>query len=210
MIARERALTMAVGDRLKAEEIKAVLIANEMEGLSEIDVNVHGGVVVLEGDVDTEEQKLLAEQLVYEEDIKGVINNIRVVPRVPGKASAYDGFDARLGFGPAEGDAGDIAFSLSAADNVPGPGAPTSEQFPGQFSDDEIESQIEREFQTQSEVDISNVEFNSENQIVNLEGSVETADDLNSIQEMILRMRGVLGINSKLRIKQGDTGTPVE
>lgn len=201
---------MAVGDKLKAEQIKAILIANETQGLSEIDVNVRNGVVVLEGDVDTEEQKMLAEQLAYEEDIQGIINNIRVVPTVPGKASAYDGFDARLGFGPAEGEAGDIAFSLSAADNVPGPGVPTSEQFPGEFSDDEIESEIERKFQTQHEVDVSNIKFNSENQIVNLEGSVETVDDLNSLQEMILRMRGVLGINSKLKVKKGHTGTPIE
>lgn len=201
---------MAVGDKLKAEEIKAILIANETDALSEIDVSVHNGVVVLSGEVESEEQKLLAEELTYEAEINGVINNIRVVPASPGKASAYDGFDARLGFGPAEGDAGDIAFSLSAADNVPGPGVPTSEQFPGEFSDDEIESEVERGLMSQSEIDVSNIAFKSENQIVTLEGSIRTIDDLNTLQDIILRMRGVLGINSKLKVKKGDTGMPVE
>jgi osmotically-inducible protein OsmY len=201
---------MAIGDKLRAEEIKAALIASETEALSEIDVSVHDGVVVLSGEVETEEQKLLAEELTYEADINGVINNIRIVPSSPGKGSAYDGFDARLGFGPAEGDAGDIAFSLSAADNVPGPGVPTSEQFPGEFSDDEIESEVERGLKSQSEIDVSNIAFKSENQIVTLEGSIQTIDDLNTLQDMILRMRGVLGINSKLKVKKGDTGMPVE
>ncbi|MHB9036730.1 MAG: BON domain-containing protein [Armatimonadota bacterium] len=202
---------MAVGDRLKAMEIKANLIADDRVRLMEIDAEVHGYLAVLSGDVESADQKMLAEELAFEVDgIQEVENNIRIVSQVPEKASAYDGFEPKLGYGPAEGDAGDTPFSLSNEYSVPGPGIPTSEQFPGEFSDEVVESEVKHRLASQHEVDVSGVRFELENQIVKIEGSVETTDDLNRLQEMIIGVRGVMGVNSKVNVKKGDTGTPVE
>jgi osmotically-inducible protein OsmY len=202
---------MAVGDRLKAVQVKANLIADDRVRLMEIDVEVRGYLAILSGDVETAEQKMLAEKLACDVDgIEDVENNIRVVSPVPEQASAYDGFDARLGYGPAEGDAGDTPFSLSNEYSVPGPGIPASEQFPGEFPDDVVESEVKHRLASLHDIDVSNVRFKSENQIIYLDGSVESTDDLNRLQEMILGLRGVMGVNSGLNVKKGDTGTPIE
>ncbi|MCE5314845.1 MAG: BON domain-containing protein [Armatimonadota bacterium] len=202
---------MAVGNRLKAMEIKANLIGDDRVRLMEIDVEVDGYLAILSGDVETDEQKRLAEELAFEVDgIQEIENNIQVVSPPPEQASAYDGFEPRLGYGPAEGDVGDTAFSLSDDYSVPGPGVPASEQFPGEFSDEALVSEVKHMLASQREVDVSRVKIEMENQVFNLTGSVETADDLNRLQEMILRMRGVMGVNSKLKVRKGDTGTPIE
>lgn len=199
---------MAVGDTLKAERIKAILITDAIMG---VDVQVRNGVAVLDGSVETEQQKHLAEELAFEiEGIDEVENNITVKTPITEHEAAFDGYDSRLGYGPIEGDAGDTPFSLSYEYSVPGPGIPSSEQFPGEFSEEDIISELNEKLKSQSDVNISGVHFEIENQIVNLKGWVDTSDDLNRLQEMILSVRGVIGVNSNLFVKQGDTGTPVE
>ena len=199
---------MAVGDTLKAERIKAVLIT---DSILDIDVEVHNGVAILDGFVESERQKHLAEELAHEvEGITEVQNNIIIKVPLPEQESAFDGYDSRLGYGPMEGDAGDTPFSLSNEYSVPGPGIPSSEQFPGEFSEEELESEINDKLKNQKDVDVSGVHFELENQIVDLKGWVETSDDLMRLQEIILSIRGVIGVNSNLSVKKGDMGTPVE
>ena len=57
---------MAVGNKLSALRVKANLIANQDVGLMEINVEFEDGVAVLTGEVETEEQKHIAEEVAYE------------------------------------------------------------------------------------------------------------------------------------------------
>lgn len=197
---------MAVADKLSELRIKANLIANKDVGLMEINVEVEDGVAVLTGEVETEEQKAIAESVAYETgDIEEVINQIRVVPR-----NDDDFLDAHLGYSLAEGNVGETAFAIAGESAGPGPGLATSEQFPGEFTDDEIESEVRRKLLSQDVVDVSSVKFESVNQIVHLEGSVQTAEDLYNLHDMILNVRGVMGIESKVEIREGKPGAESE
>jgi len=196
---------MAVIDKLRALQIKANIIADQTVGLMEIHTEVHGGVALLTGEVESEDQKRIAEELACEVDgVHDVRNEIRVVP--PSPEAERD--DAHLGYGPAEGSVGDTAFSIDGGYEVPGPGIPTTEQFPGQFTDEEIEEEVYDRLATQREVEISDVEIESVNQIVHLKGSVRTSDDLNRLQDMVLNIRGVMGISSEISVREGEIGTP--
>lgn len=194
---------MAVADKLSALRVKANLIANKEVGLMEINVEVEDGVAVLTGEVETEQQKAIAEAVAYEtDDIEEVINHIQVVPRDD------DGFvDAHLGYSLAEGNVGETAFAIAGESAGPSAGLAASEQFPGEFTDEEIESEVRRKLLAQDVVDVSCVKFRSVNQIVHLEGAVRTAEDLYNLHDMVLNVRGVMGIESKVEIKEGETGT---
>jgi osmotically-inducible protein OsmY len=196
---------MAVIDKLRALQIKANIIADRTVGMMEINTQVHGGVAVLAGDVETEEQKRIAEELAWDvEGVHEVRNEIRVVPRSPDAERD----DAHLGYGPAEGSVGDTAFSIDGGYEVPGPGIPTTEQFPGQFTDEEVEEEVYDKLATQHEVEISDVEIESANQIVYLKGSVRTYEDLARLHDMVLNIRGVMGISSEVAVREGEVGTP--
>ena len=196
---------MAVIDKLKALQIKAGIIADQTVGLMEISTQVHGGVAVLAGEVESEEQKHIAEEIAYEvQGVHEVRNEIRVVPPSPEAERP----NAHLGYGPIEGSIGDTAFSISGAYEAPGPGLPTTEQFPGQFTDQEIEEEVYDKLATQREVEISDVEIESINQIVYLKGSVRTYDDLTRLQDLVLNIRGVMGISSEVVVREGEIGTP--
>jgi osmotically-inducible protein OsmY len=198
---------MAVADKLKALQIKANLIADDTVGDCEIDVEVRDGVAVLTGEVDSQEKKHLAGDIAREADgVQDVLNRIEVLPECGERCRLA----AHMGYGPAEGDFGDTAFSLSGAYEAPGPGLPTSEQFPGQFSDEEIDEELTRRLDDQTEVDVSDIKFHSDNQMVYLSGTVQTPDDLNVLQDIVLNVRGVMGVCSEVLVREGEIGTPVE
>jgi len=46
------------------------------------------------------------------------------------------------------------------------------------------------------------------NQIVHLKGSVRTYEDLTRLQDMVLNIRGVMGISSEISVREGEIGTP--
>jgi osmotically-inducible protein OsmY len=201
---------MTVADKLRALQIKVNLIADDMVGDCEIEVEVREGTAVLTGEVDTQEQKRTAEELAYEADgVREVRNKLEVVPSSPG-SDLRCRMASHMGYGLAEGAFGDTAFSLSAGYQTPGPGFATSEQFPGQFTDHEIEQEVHRKLESQTEVDVSDVEFRSDNQMVYLSGVVQTSDDLNVLQDMVLSVRGAMGVCSDVSIREGEVGTPVE
>lgn len=197
---------MAVADKLSALRVKANLIANKDVGLLEINVEVEDGVAVLTGEVETEEQKAIAEAVAYEtDDIEEVINQIQVVAR-----DDDDFVDAHLGYSLAEGNVGETAFAIAGESAGPGAGLATSEQFPGEFTDEEIESDVRRKLLSQDIVDVSCVKLRSINQIVHLEGSVRTAEDLYNLHDTVLNVRGVMGVESKVEIREGEIGTEKE
>lgn len=202
---------MRVADKLKALRIKANLIADEKVGLMEINAEVHDGLAILTGEVENEEQKRIAEEIAYQTDgIEEVRNEIKVVPVtrnwfIPGGPE-----DAHLGYGPVEGSFGKTAFSLSGSEEFPGPGAPTSEQFPGQFTDAEIDEEIHDRLAAETDIDTSKIEYATNNQIVRLSGSVRTQEDLNKLLDVIINVRGVMGIDSDVVVEQGEVGTPIE
>ena len=87
---------------------------------------------------------------------------------------------------------------------------PTSEQFPGQFTDEEIDEEVSDRLAFESEVDVSNIEVHSVNQIVHLKGIVDTQDDLNRLIDAAINVRGVMGVNSEIAVRSGEIGTPTE
>ena len=69
----------------------------------------------------------------------------------------------------------------------------------------------DRDFKSRSiGVDASNVECKSVNQILHVKGTVKTPDDLNELQDMLLNVRGVMGVSSEVTVEEGEIGTPVE
>ena len=200
---------MVVADKLTALRIKANLIADREVGLLEINTEVHDGIAVLTGEVHTEDQKRIAEELAYQiQEVHDVENHITVVARSLDEVLLCEGVDAHLGYGRTEGDVGDTAFAISGEDYGPGPGLASSEQFPGLFTDGQIEHEVRRRLATQRAVDVSRVEFGCVNQIVELRGSVPTPEDLNTLQDMVLNLRGVMGVSSEVVADTGEIGTP--
>lgn len=197
---------MPVADKLSALRIKANIIADKTVGLMEINAEVGDHVAVLTGEVQTEEQKRIAEELAYEiEEIDEVINEIRIVP-----AREDEPTDAHLGYSLAEGNLGETAFAIGGESAGPGAGLASSEQFPGEFTDEQIEQEARDKLAAQSMVDTSDVRLKSVNQMVYLEGSVNTADDLYNLHDIVLSVRGVMGVSSDVGVKEGDIGTPTE
>ena len=200
---------MKVTDKLKALQIKANLIADDKVGLMDIHTEVHDGLAMLTGEVESEEQKQAAEELAYEVDgVSELRNEIRVVPPSPERLASREGYEAHLGYGLAEGNIGDTAFSLSGAYDAPGPGIPTSEQFPGEYTDEEVEEEVYDKLAHQHEVEVADLEIASVNQIVYLKGAVKTYDDLVRLQDMVLNTRGVMGVSSEVVVREGEVGTP--
>lgn len=195
---------MPVADKLSALRIKANLIADQTVGLMEIEADVEDGVAVLRGEVETEEQKRVAEELAYEvEGIDEIINELRVV-----SGNEADLADAHLGYSLAAGNYGETAFAIGGESAGPGPSMASSEQFPGEFTDEEIDREVGDKLISRDEVDVSDVKFRSINQIIHLEGSVQTGDDLNKLHDIILNVRGVMGVSSEVSIREGEIGTP--
>ncbi|MCX6345807.1 MAG: BON domain-containing protein [Armatimonadetes bacterium] len=202
---------MAVMDRLNAVRIKANLIADERLGLMEIDVDVHNGIATLSGDASSEEEKQAAEELAYRVDgIIEVDNIIRVVSMNRDEMLVSEVSDPHLGYGPAEGDIGDTAFGLSGEYAPPGPGAVASEQFPDQYSDEEISEEVSKMLAIEKELDVSNIEFSVSNQIVSLLGKVKTNDELNQLRDMTTKIRGALGVSTEDVVADNDGGSPME
>jgi len=201
---------MSVTDKLRALQIKVNLIADEAVGLMEIETEVHDGIATLTGEVETQEQKQRAEELAYEVDgIHEVDNDLSVLAPTE-RSEECEGKVDHLGYGPIEGDLGQTMFTLRDSHTGLGPGAPTSEQFPGEFTDEEIEEEVTEILALGREVDASKVEMRSTNQIVYLQGSVKTPEDVNRLQDMVINVRGVMGICSELSVKEGQIGTPME
>lgn len=202
---------MAVADKLTALRIKANLIADRKIGLLELNTDVHDGIAVLTGEVHTEEQKRIAEELAYQiEEVHEVENHIKVIEQSLDEVLLCEGVDAHLGYGPTEGDVGDTAFAISGENYGPGPGLASSEQFPGLFTDSQIEDEVRRRLAIQRAVDVSRVEFDSINQIVQLRGKVPTEEDINTLQDMVLNVRGVMGVSSEVVADSGEMGTPTQ
>lgn len=201
---------MAVADKLKALQIKANLIADDTVGDCEIEVEVHEATAMLSGEVDTEDKKRIAEEIAAETDgVDEVLNRLNVVP-MSNQCSMRCRLADHLGYGMAAGAFGDTGFSLSGGYDVPGPGFAATEQFPGQFSDEEIEEEVHRRLEAQTEVDVSDIRFRSDSQMVYLSGTVQTPDDLNVLQDMVLSVRGAMGVCSDVSVREGEIGTPVE
>jgi osmotically-inducible protein OsmY len=195
---------MAVADKLNELRIKANLIADDTTGLMEISVEVHDGVAVLRGEVENERQKAQAEELAYEVDgIEEVTNELQIVRH----DAEEDQARTHLGYTMAEGDVGDTAFAIAGESAGPGPGLATSEQFLGEFGDAEIEREVRDKLAEQNMVDVSKVKISSSNQIVHLKGCVNTPEDLYNLHDMVLNVRGVMGINSDVEVKEGEVGT---
>lgn len=202
---------MGVADKLKALQIKANLIADDDVGLLEIETEVNDGVATLTGEVENDQQREIAEQIAYEtEGINKVKNTLKVVPMTRNWLEAGGPADTRLGYGLAEGSFGETAFSLSGSEEFPGPGIPTSEQFPGQFTDAEIDEEIHDRLAEQTEVDTSRIEYASNNQIVRLTGSIATQEQLNKLLDIVLNVRGAMGVDSDVHVEHGQIGTPIE
>lgn len=194
---------MTVTDTLKALQIKAAIIADSEVGLMEINVAVKHSVATLTGEVETEEQKHIAEELASEIDgIVEVRNELKVVTAPIDKSFIRSSDEGHFGYGTIENDYGDTGFSISGGYAPPGPGIPTTEQFPGVFSDVDIEAEINSKLKEQFAVDTSNVSASVLNQIVYLKGSVLSPDDIDSLQDIVLSVRGVMGVCSELRIEE--------
>lgn len=200
---------MAVGDNLVALEVKSSLLADEEVGLLDISVDVHDGTAILSGEVDTEEQKQIAEELALRVDgVNQVDNEINVVPPPAGEDVDAE-TTGHMGYGPAAGSAGNTAFGISGDYVPPGSGFAASEQFAGQFNDEQVLCEIKERLEQQDIVDVSRVDVKVDNQIAYLSGTVKTVDDLNQLQDLALNARGVMGLDvDEVSVEEGEVGTP--
>lgn len=197
---------MAVADKLNELRIKASLIADQTTGLMEINVDVHEGVAVLQGEIENEDQKRIAEELAYEvEGIHEVVNDLKIVHGNENHIAR-----AHLGYAMAQGDVGDTAFAIAGESAGPGAGMASSEQFPGEFDDAEIVEEVNRKLAGQDLIDVSEIKVSCINQIVHLKGSAKSPEDLYNLHDMVLNVRGVMGINSDVAVKEGEIGTQRE
>lgn len=188
---------MAVADKLNELRIKASLIADKTTGLMDINVEVQDGVAVLHGEVEGEEQKRIAEELAYEvEGIHEVVNDLQIVHSDEDEAAK-----SHMGYTMAEGDVGETPFAIGGESAGPGAGVASSEQFPGEFDDAEIEREVRQKVANQDIIDVSDIQAKSINQIVHLKGSVKTAEDLYNLHDMVLSVRGVMGISSDVAVR---------
>ena len=163
---------MAVIDKLRALQIKANLMSDRTVGLMEIEADVRGSVVVLTGEVETEEQRRVAEELAHQVDgVAEVHNEIKLA--VPGLDPA----------------APKVSPGLSTAAGM---------RFLRQFADAEIESAVRRKLAGQKDVDVSRVDFTSLKEIVHLSGVVRSRKELRRLQDIVLDVRGVTGICSEV------------
>lgn len=203
---------MSVAEKLRSLQIKANLIADKQLGLMEIDVEVQDGVATLTGEVANRREKRQAEALAYEVDgIYEVCNEIHVASLTTEEMLTREFANAHMGYGPAEGSVGDTTYAISGEYTAPGPGLATSEQFPGEYTDDDVDREVaEKLASQQDELDASNVSFCSANQIVYMKGSVKTSDELNRLGDIVMNVRGVMGVRSEVSVEEGETGTPVE
>ncbi|MGI6295817.1 MAG: BON domain-containing protein [Armatimonadota bacterium] len=182
---------MAVAAKLSALRIKANILADSVIGLMDVEAEVENHVAVLTGQVQTQGQKQRAEDLAYEiEEIDEVINKIEVVQSdgVPA--------DAHLGYSMAEGDLSETPFAIGGESAGPASDMAASEQFAGEFSDEQIERAVCEKLARQNMVDASDIKVRSTNQIVYLEGT--TTGDLNLLQDLVLNVRGVMGVDSSV------------
>ena len=85
-----------------------------------------------------------------------------------------------------------------------------SEQFPGEFDDEEIEREVRLKLENQDLVDASNLKVKCVNQIVHLRGCVNTPEDLYNLHDLVLNVRGVMGISSDVETREGEIGTQKE
>ncbi len=181
---------MAVAAKLSALRIKANILADSVIGLMDVEVEVENHVAVLTGQVQTQEQKQRAEDLAYEiEEIDEVINQIKVVE------SSEVPADAHLGYSLAEGDLSETPFAIGGKSAGPASDMAAIEQFPGEFSDEQIKKAVCEKLARQNLIDSSDIKVRSTNQIVYLEGT--TDGDLSVLQDLVLNVRGVMGVNNK-------------
>ena len=191
---------MAVADRLNAVRIKANLIADRQIGWMEIEADVQDGMATLTGDVTSEEEKERAEELAYLIDgIHEVVNEIKVRPITCEEMLVCRLTDAQFGYGILERDAGDTLLGLS--------GLPATEQFPGVFTDAQVEQDVREKLASHHDLDASNLRFESINQIVYLKGEVCTNKDLDRLLDVVMNARGVMGVSSDVTVREGDAGT---
>lgn len=54
---------------------------------------------------------------------------------------------------------------------------------------------VRRKLDQQQEIDVSRVRIDSQNQVVRITGKVRTEDDLNALQDLVLSVRGVMGVD---------------
>jgi len=195
--ARERG-KMAIADKLRALQIKVNVIADRAVGLMDIEADVQDGVAELTGEVETEEQRYIAEQLAYEVD--GVHEVVNLIQVAPGRSTRED---TRLGFAPLGKNPGDAPDAAGKYTDL-GPQLPTSEQFPGEFSDEQIECEVKDAVKSRHNSDFSKVIISSVNQMVYLSGSVRTWNDLNKLQDVVIGVRGVMGIDSGVSVDDDD------
>lgn len=200
---------MAVGDNLVALQVKSNLLANEDVGLLDIDVDVQDGVAILSGEVDTEEQKQIAQEMALKVDgVDSVDNEISVVPPPEGEDTDAE-TTGHLGYGLAEGSAGNTAYGIGNGYTPPGSGFPASEQFPGEYNDEQVLVEINDRLEDQGFVDVSLISVKVDNQIAYLSGKVKTVDDLNQLQDLVMNARGVMGVDvDEVSVEEGEIGTP--
>jgi len=185
---------MAVMDKLRSLRIKANLMADESVGLMEIDTDVREGVAVLTGEVDTEEQKRIAEELAQEtEGIVEVHNDLRVVPGSSERLIEREAMSAFVDHKHGEASSRDTAHPRMSQRRQP----------PGELTDEEIEQRLRDLLATWAKMDAPEMRVYCVNQMVYLQGTAKTHEDLNILRDMALQLRGVVGVASEVAITAG-------
>lgn len=71
-----------IDDAATTASVKSTLVADKASNLTRVDVDTNGGVVYLNGTVESADQKSCAEQLTGRVDgVKRVVNNLQVTKR---------------------------------------------------------------------------------------------------------------------------------
>lgn len=197
---------MAAVDLLNRVKVKAMIFSDRRVGVLDIDVEVHDGTALLRGEVESEEQKQIAEQLTWEVDgISEVENEIRVVPE--SQTMAPDQGEVIL---PAAGMVGD---TMAAPGGAAGPGItgavpphwwmPTEE---AGITTSALTEAVERRIAEDGRITSRNIHVTVDGTRVTLQGTVDSLEESYLVQDAAESVTGITEVNNELQIEEGHTG----
>lgn len=161
---------MSTADGLRAVQIKANFMADKSLGLLEIAASVRDGVAYLTGEVETREQMAFAEELAY--SAEGIYEVVNDICVVPDSLKTV------------------LRCTLEST------GLVCREV----YADDEADSiELELKARLGSAFHGIHVSVSSHN-IACVDGSVSSKEELNRLQQIVLRTHGVVGIDSHIEV----------
>lgn len=195
---------MAAVDLLNRVKVKAMLISDRRVGGLEIGVDVHDGTAILTGDVESEEQKQIAEQLTWEVDgINEVENDIHIVPAdqlykdndeviLPGPATTGAALGTPETMGPYLSGAAPMGWRMPVGES--------------EMSTAILTDVVEKRIAEDGRITSKNIHVTADGTSVRLHGTVDSMEEYYLVQEAAESVAGVTDVQNDLEVEEGHSG----